>query len=199
VSRAVDPGTLGGAHAAATQAMQQVASIVAAGDYRSLGFANSGDINQATLGTPIRMVFLPLDRLSAYEDGQDPVATLEDSEGLIFPILVNGAVTSGVFLAKVGTGWKMVGLGQPERVKLMEQTRNALAAANNVDKASLFAVKALGLDLTFIGRVQDGKLLVTPIEDMPTFGLTANQEVRAETALHNLSPAARTYEPIGVR
>lgn len=198
-SQVIRVGSLGAARGAAEAALKQIGSVIGTGDYRSLGFAHARDIQRATLGPPIRTAFLPLDRLAAYEDGKDAVPYLEDCDGLIFPVLVDGQVASGLFMSKQSSGWTMVGFGQPNKVKALEAARSSVASANHVDRGTLFDVEVPALDLTFVGRSQSNKLRMTPIEDMPTFGLTASREISAESALHTLSPAARNYEPVGVR
>lgn len=197
LSRPIAVADMAQARAAASDALKMVLPMISAADFRSFGFEKAADVEGATLGAPIATVFIPQDKLSAYENGTDPASTLEDDGGLIFPVRAASKVVCGIFMDNAGGTWKMVGFGKSEKVQEITATRKAVAASAKVRPATLFAVEAPSLSVTFIGRISGGKLLLTPISDDPVLGLKANTESRAEDTFTRLAPLARDARAMG--
>jgi hypothetical protein len=181
------------ARAAAATALLRFGPTVAAGDYRSLGFASPAELKTATVGTPVQLVFVPLDKLVAYRKGQEGSALLQSGGGLIVPVLVGTGVRCAVFLNSAASGYTGVGLGSPHMTRLVTESIAAAAKSHHVAPQTLVIVKIPALFLTFIARFAGTEIWLTPVASAPRWDLHAGQEVTADNVFARLQDAARDY------
>jgi hypothetical protein len=124
------------ARAAAAAALVRFGPSAAAGDYRSLGFTSPAELTTASVGVPLQIAFVPLDKLAAFSSAQDAGTLITSGGGLIVPVLVGAEVRCAVFLKSSASGYVGIGIGQPHMAQLISQTMDAVAAEKNASPRS---------------------------------------------------------------
>jgi hypothetical protein len=166
--------------------------------HQSLGFTSVAEVNGATIGSPVQVAFVGLDRLAAYTAGQPPIELVQPLGGLIIPVLVGGTVRCAVLLKANGSTFTGVGVGEPQMTKLITDSMEAVAKAHGLSPDSLIVLKIPALFLTFIARSDNEQIWVTPVSDAPTYSMRAGEELNAQDVFVRLRPAAQNYHPSGL-
>lgn len=176
---------------AASRSLSTFQRMVNERNYKGLGFESPDEIKSATLGGPLRVFMVRLDRLKEYVAGIDPNKLLVDGNQVIYPVTVHGSVRSSITVEKPNGGWRGETFGSSNLVKALESARAADSAASKIPSQEYFAVSIPALNLYFLGHRVESRLMLTPIIDDARFKLKAGATLAAEQVLERIVPYAR--------
>lgn len=174
--------------AAAEQGLASLRQLVNESNYRELGFESPREVDGASLGEPLPVVFVGLDSLRTYQAGGQPERLLSTLNQASFPVLVNQAPRSSVVVQQQNGGWRTSTLGNGALARLIHEGRRAGANREQV----LVHVGALGLH--FVGHRMDNRLMLTPLTSDATFGFRAGSPMQADSVFARLATFARTMD-----
>jgi len=172
------------------QAMQQLTSRRT---YKDLGFTSPEEVKAATLGAPLRIFMVRLDKLKEYAGSMDPRELLEDTNAVRYPVYVGKTARSGIVVREVGKEWQMESIGSPALTKAL------VSAARREEKAGAsaapqFVVNIPALNLYFVGLVEGSELTLSSAIDDPQFDLVAGKAVPAKDLFERLAAHAKQVE-----
>jgi hypothetical protein len=172
--------------AAAAQGLALMRAL--AGDKASdLGFKSSNDAARATLGTPLAVYNVDLAALKNFTSGGDASALLKPSAAAFYPVLLDGAVSSGVRVENTGAGWEAARVGNAGLATAVDRARRALPKP---DDAATVLVQVLALNLVFVGQKDASGWLLAPVIDDPSVDLKVGNAEPAATVFVRLAPIA---------
>jgi hypothetical protein len=178
---AVDP------QSAAMQALQTFRQLVNEANYRDLGFESPREVDSATLGEPLEVLFVQLDQLREYQPEGNPEALLTSLNQMSFPVLVNEAARSSIVVQQRPDGrWRSTMLGNGALARQIADARRLLPTA---EPTRLVHVGALGL--YFLASRADNRLMLTALSTDPDRQLRAGATEPADSVLARLVPFAR--------
>jgi hypothetical protein len=185
------------AHAAAAEASLGVlADLVASDKPEKRGFKSAAEAKSGKLTSAVPVFMVGLDKLSEYEEGQDPNSLLFDLEEAMYPLTVNGEVKSAVFVRKRASGnWEAAEFGRPNLAKAVHSHRESVSARRHVASQDLKMVDIPALGAKFLGHDEKGELMLSPIRDITGTELKAGQTRRAAEVFAMLKPIAQQVEP----
>lgn len=186
--------TLAETQGAASQALAAFRKVVNEENFRALGFRSVGEASSASLGTPMRVYTIPLDRLKEYQPGTNPNDLLDDIGQVIYPVMKEGEVRSALFVERTKNGWKGTGYGSPTLAKLLDTARRKDSTASGVPLDSYFIVQIPALNLYFVAHRKNQNLLLTAVADDPTVSIRAGTVMQAGEVLEALLPAAKAHD-----
>jgi hypothetical protein len=172
---------------AASAAIGVLQKMVNDQNYRALGFDSVDQVKQAQLGSSFAVFDIGLDRLKDYKPGTDPNGLLTPSSKTIYPVTVEGQVKSSITVSHQENGYKASSFGNAAIVKSLSLYRQSQ------DAASDFVVRVPALNMYYLGRRVENRLLLIPIIDDPRLKLKVGEAVGAETVLEQLVPLANAY------
>jgi hypothetical protein len=176
---------------AASNGLSTLRSLVNTNNYRSMGFESLDEVQSASLGEPLPVYMVRLDKLREFQPGGDPEKLLGEIGQQLYPVLVNGAPRSAVVVEKQGEQWSPVSYGGANLVKALGQRRSEHAATMKTAAPAYFEVHVAALNLYFLGYRQESKLMLIPLVDDPQYKFTAGTPVPAADAFAALVPAAK--------
>jgi len=138
-----EPATAPDPQTAAAQSLATFRQLVNDTNYRELGFESAAEVANATLGEPLRVMFVRLDRLRAYQPG-DPDKLLTDLHQINYPVLVNQSTRSSVVVQEENGRWKTATLGNGALARQIAEARKTMPAAG-ASPPFVLHVGALGL------------------------------------------------------
>lgn len=169
---------------AARQAMSTLQQLVTDQNYRGMGFESRDEVKNASLGEPLPMFNINLDRLKAYRPGADVNALLSASSDTIYPITSNGQVRSSVTVTKAEGGYTASSFGNAAVVQALSRYRQA---------PNSFVVRVPALNMYYLGTRGEARLMLTPIVDDTRLKLQTGVAVPAEQVIEQLVPIANSY------
>jgi hypothetical protein len=172
---------------AATAAIGVLQKLVNDQNYRGLGFDSLDQVKQAQLGPPFAVFDIGLDQLKAYKPGTDPNTLLTPSTKAIYPVTVDGQVKSSVAVSHQESGYKASSFGNAEIVKSLSRYRQTQTGSGD------FVVRVPALNMYYLGRRVENRLLLIAIIDDPRLKLKPGEALSAETVLEQLAPLANAY------
>jgi hypothetical protein len=181
------------AQTAAARGLESLRKLVNADNARDMGFDSVDEASVAALGAPVRVQMVRLDALRRYEPGADPAALLTDANRVIYPVSVKDQVRSSVIVEGAGSQWTATSFGGPHLVRQMARFRADVTARLQTPPASLTVVHVAALNLYFLGYRVDDQLMLTPLENHPTYRLEAGASLPAVEVFTVLAPIARAY------
>ena len=171
----------------AQDALGVLQKLVNEQNYRAMGFDSVDEVKQAQLSQPLTVMNIPLDRLKSYQAGGDTQALLVKSSETIYPVTVNGQVKSSVTIVQSDAGYAPASFGNAPIIRALSQYRQGPTPESD------FVVRVPALNMYFLGRTVDGKLMLVPIAEDPRLKLRPGEAVPFETALPDLVAAANAY------
>ncbi|WP_394826519.1 hypothetical protein [Pendulispora albinea] len=141
-------------------------------------------------GVPMRMV--RLDALRAYRPGDDPRGLLVDRGAFMYPVTVGGDPRTSVVMALRDGQWVPSRFGGVHSIKALHATQRELAAARPLKNLVLVDVPAL--HAKFLGRDEEGELVLTPLQDIDDTKLLAGRSEKAADVFEALVPLAREVD-----
>jgi hypothetical protein len=142
------------------------------------------DAADARLAAPLRIFFVPLDRLRTYRSDADPRALLQDVRAFFFPVSVGAEIRSSLTVKELRGQLVASDFGQAELAKLIASARGESAGS------AAILVRIPALNLYFIGRT-DGTLTLTPIAEVPGLDLQVGKPANAADVFPALSAMAQ--------
>ncbi|HTZ89987.1 MAG TPA: hypothetical protein VMA71_06590 [Alloacidobacterium sp.] len=170
---------------AAANAIGVLQKLVNEQNYKSLGFASLDEVKEARLGQPMEVYNIGVEKLKNYQSGQDPNSLLTTSEETIYPVTVDGIVRSGVTLVHKEQGFEPSSFGNAEIVKRLAGYRQT---------PDDFAVRIPALNLYFVGRYVETRIVVAPIVNDPRLKVRAGEAAPLEVVVDQLRPYADSYK-----
>jgi hypothetical protein len=178
---AADPQT------AAMQALETFRQLVNDANYRELGFESPREVDDATLGEPLEVVFVRLDQLREYQLSINPEDLLNNLNQMSFPVLVHEGARSSIVVQQQQDGrWRSTMLGNGALARQIEDVRGLVPGE---EPQRLVHVGALGLH--FLASRADDRLMFTALATDPSLRLRAGMTEPADTVLARLVPFAR--------
>jgi type II secretory pathway pseudopilin PulG len=172
--------------AAAAQGLALLRAL--AGDKASdLGFKSSNDAARATLGTPLPVYNVDLADLKNFPPGGDASALLKPSPAAFYPVLLDGAVSSGVRVENTGAGWEAARVGNAGLATAVDRARRALPKP---DDSATVLVQVLALNLLFVGQKDANGWQLAPVIDDPSVELRVGKAEPAAAVFVRLAPIA---------
>jgi hypothetical protein len=162
-----------------------------------LGFASTAQVKEARVGVPFREHLVRLDELAAWKADGDAARLLRGGDEYLFPVLVGGEVRSSISVARVETTWKPVSFGSPGRTRTVSEVRAASARDGKTSDFSLVVVPALYVQ--FLGRLEGGRLWLTPLRDDQSLEFKKGAELPAELVFGKLAPLASKLQQAPAR
>ena len=184
------PPTFTSAQEAADTGLATLRELAGTENITGLG-ATAAEFERATLGQPMPVFRIDLDRLLAFNPDQDPLQLLTDVSRQIFPVVVDQQVKSSVVVeAPDGRTWRATGYGEATLVQALSKVR---------PQGDSLVVQIPALGLYFQGTRSENGLALTPILDDPRFDFATGRTQDAKAVLARILPAAKEYNglPIG--
>jgi hypothetical protein len=163
-----------------------------------LGFATPAQADKAGLGMPFREYLVGLNDLAAWTTAGDAAKLLRGGDEYTFPVLVGEDVRSSISVARIDAAWKPVSFGSPGRARTISEVR-AASARDGKAAASFSLVVVPALYVQFLGRLEGGRLLLTPLRDDQSVEFKKGAELPAEVVFGKLAPLARKLQQGPVR
>ena len=181
------------AQAAATRGLEALRLLVTSETARDLGFDTASDAAAAALGEPIAVETVRLDVLKQYAAGADPATIVSDGSRVLYPVTVKGEARSSITVEAAEQGrWRSTRFGSPNLVRQIARAR--IDAANRgAAPNSTTVVHVAALNVYFVGFKVEGRLMLTALENHPSYKLQAGAVLPASEAFATLSQIARNY------
>jgi hypothetical protein len=158
--------------------------------YKNLGFQSVDEASRATLGAPMRVLMVPLDRLKEYQPGAKIEEMLQDTNEVRYPVSVDGQVRTSVVMRQIEGKWQVARFGRPALTQSLDLVRKRVVTAETPAEAT-FEVNIPALNLYFLGREVGSNLMLTSAVDDPRFDLKQGEEVDAQQVFSKIAPYAR--------
>lgn len=193
-SQAQEEPTFTDAQSAANQSLATFRKLVNAQNFKELGFESADEVANAALGQPIRTSMVKLDQLKAYKAGDDPNRLLSDLNKVYYPVTVQNNVRSAITVEEANGKWKATGFGPANLAKQIARAKTVAGAA----EADAILVHVAPFNLYFTGHRADGRLMLTPVSDYPSFNLKAGASLSADEVFRSLVPFAQQYNGLPI-
>jgi len=162
-------------------------------EFRALGFASRDEARSAKLGDPLPVIFVRLDRLSAFKASANINGLMNEVHRVVYPVNVGKAARSTIELKKQGDEWVATALGGRNFIKLFSSAREKAMTAQAQKGANVrySAVHIPALNLYFLGEQTADTFILIPLLDEPGLDLKAGAPAPAAQVFEKLVPAAR--------
>jgi hypothetical protein len=179
------------AHDEAQRSLPVLVHMVTPETYKKLGFQSVEEASQASLEAPMRVLMVRLDRLREYRPELKIGEMLEDTHEVRYPVSVGGQVRTSVVMHQIEGKWQVAKFGRPELTRALTAVIRKYPATGGTPAQALFEVKIPALNLYFVGREVESRLLLTSVVDDPRFDLKRGEELDAQKIFSRLAPYAR--------
>lgn len=163
-------------------------------NYRQMGFESAEEAARMTLGVPMQVYMVPLDRLRNYAGGTPPESLLMDTRHILYPVRVDNQTRSSLMLAEAQGSWKAVSFGSPTLIRKICEARMISVGVTGMATVEHFVVEIPALNLHFIGIRQGGALKLAPIVDDARLDFRAGISQPAERVFTALVPYAKAHD-----
>lgn len=184
------------ARAAASLGLKTFPAMVNEKNFSAMGFRSVSEVRQATLGEPMKVFTVRLDKLMKYEDGMKAETLLEKANSqVMFPLTVNREARCAITVSLRKEQWVVTRFGSSHLTKLVSSARQASVKETRLPLSSYTVVRVNALNMVFVGH-QDRKtkqLMLTPILDNPRLELRAGSSLPATEVFKKLVPLARSH------
>jgi len=120
-------------------------------NYKEMGFESMAEMDRMTLGVPMQVFMVPLDRLQGYQSGMAPEPLLVDTKHTLYPILVDAQSRSSIMMSVIEGSWKAVSFGSPRMIRMLSAARGNVASGAGVPLSSIFLIEVPALNLYLLG------------------------------------------------
>lgn len=171
---------------AASNALDTLRALVTEQNYKGLGFGSLDEVKAATLAAPMPVYEIGLDRLKAYQAGQDGNVLMTPTSETLYPVAVGGETRSSVTVVKKEGGYTSASFGKANIAKGLTRFRGQ-------DITGTFVVQIPVLGLYFLGRRVEGRLMLTPVVESTRPPLHAGAIVPVEEIVKAIGPLVQAY------
>lgn len=179
----------------AKKAKQEMKDTLPPGIQKKLGFESAEMLEKATLGTAHKVYMFELAAVKAFKAGDDPKKILGKTKELLYPILLDGKVTSAIGFRKEKGDWIPTSLGLSSEMQIAEPVRDKHGKAKGRGHASYFVVRAPSMYMSFLGYWEKNEYFLIPIVTNPDYPeLDPGKEHPAEQVILALQSKAAQYE-----
>jgi hypothetical protein len=198
LAQTIEEGALSMSHDKATlfakKSLGDFAQLVQQVDVRTLGFDTLEQALDAKLGQPITDVMIRLDELREYRTGDQAKAIMHATGRLIYPLEIDRKARSSMVLSlNESNNWTLESFGGAKQVSMITKLRKELANKDTKSEKEYYQVRVPALQLMFIGTDLDGTGFLSPLFDMPVYGLSKGEIYPASEVLSKLIDAARDH------
>lgn len=172
------------------------ALLAAKQNYRQMGFESADDASRMTLGTPMRVYMVPLDRLRNYAAGTDPDTLLMDTRHFLYPVRVDNQTRSSLTMAELRGEWKAVSFGSPTMIRSICDARMTSVGVSGMATVEHFLVEIPALNSYFLGHRQSGVLKLAPIADDARLNFKSGIPQPAAQVFMALVPLAKAHDSL---
>jgi hypothetical protein len=184
--------TFADAQTAAAQSLTTFRKLVTKDNYKELGFETPEEVSGAALGQPLKIVFVELDKLRAYQPGSDPAAVLSDMNEVFYPVNVREQTRSSITVRQIEGGkWRASNFGGASLAKQIAQMNPQPSATAPENNAAALLVHVAALNLYFVAHRAENHLMFTSVADVPAYNLRAGKALTAEEVFSLLVPVAK--------
>jgi hypothetical protein len=175
--------------AAAAQGLAILRSLTAEKS-RDLGFTSDAEAARATLAPPLAVFNVELAALKEFRAGGDASALIKSSPAAFYPVLLDGAVRSGVRVENMGRGWEPARVGNSGLATAVDRARSALPTPEGRETA---LVQVLALNLLFVAQKTAGGWQLAPVIDDASVELKVGKVEPASSVFTRLAPLAARH------
>jgi hypothetical protein len=179
------------AHDEALHSLPALRQLVTPGTYKRLGFQSVNEAERAGLEAPMRIFMVRLDHLREYRSEANASELLEDTNTIRYPISVDGQVRTSAVVRKIEGKWQIARFGRPALTQALVGTAQKQPAGAPAAALSLFEVEIPALNLYFVGKKLDSRLMLTPVADDSRFDLKQGEAVDAQQLFAKIAPYAK--------
>lgn len=187
-----------GASSATPIAIEPAAQSAASYAFKTLsgkgltGVPSADQLQQATLGTPLKVMMVRLDELKQLSttSATNPERLLHDLETLVYPVQVAGNLQGELVLGKVAGTWSTRSVAGPSHLRQVERIQAALTQAAGISASAMLLVRIPALNLECIGYRSAKGLQLAPLMNVPSAGLVAGDVLPAQQLFERVLPLA---------
>lgn len=150
---------------------------------------------QTTRGEKLKVFFLGLDKLKAFQSGDNTKKLLIDTKEIVYPLYVGKVLKNALSIRKRNGGWKTASIGSKE-IHFLEPVRMRHSQKNNIKVKSYYIVRVPAIYLRLLGYDQGGKMYLVPTHEVPDVKLDIGKSVPANDLYLKIKPLAAKYENI---
>jgi hypothetical protein len=161
-----------------------------------LGFDQVSDLTNAKAGSPFKVYMIRLDELQSYQTGSDPRPLLHETNGRIFPLMLNEQVRSSamVDLSRKDQGdefiLRVTQLGSPSLIKVLTEFRQVLEQKKGCE-STCFVVWVPAIKRYFLGDKTSEGIKLKVLIDGPGEKLKKGDFLPAEQVFSILQSEAQ--------
>jgi hypothetical protein len=170
---------------AAQAALPLFAELTTAETAPRLGI-ESDALRHARFSAPIPVMNVSIERLRNWRRGSPTEGLMQQEQGMIVPLEIDGRVRAVVRLRRDGGRWKVATFGGRAFSQAWERIGRARGQV---------LVEVEGLELAYAGRREGGRLILTPLFAEPRLQIEAGREAPAEDHFARLVETAASYRP----
>lgn len=176
-------------NAAAEAELRALIARVDWSNYRHYGFQSRAEVEQATLGLPLPVMYESLDRLAGFQPGDEVGKFISSPDQIYYPVLVRGSTRSAIVISATGPNW--YGDGTQSDFVFLDGLRTRAAAALSVDRSELFLLRVPDFNEQFLATWSRGSLVLIAVHDDSFAALKEGQIASAQDVLTRLGAYAR--------
>jgi hypothetical protein len=155
-----------------------------------LGFQSAQEVSQAKLEAPASVYFVGLNAIEQFHPLDDPRGLLRGGAEVMYPVSANGMVRSQFRMRPDSCGkFAPTSFGAYPAVAFTA-TRNGVMKAKGLSADEMFMLEIPALHQTFVAYSWQSDLVLVPIENDSTAGLTAGAQIAARDVFVKLRPEA---------
>ncbi len=179
------------AHDEAQRSLPALRKTVTPETYKRLGFESAEEANRASLEAPMRVFMVRLDRLREYKPEINVSEMLFDTHEVRYPVSVDGKVRASMVMHQTDGKWQVAKFGRPALTQALTEVVRKRAAMARTAPEALFEVTIPALNLYFVGREEDSRIMLTSTVGDPRFDLKQGEELDAQQLFTRIAPYAR--------
>ncbi len=179
---------------AARQGLQTLAKLVNAENFKAMGFDSVEESKNTTLGVPLKVFLVRLDKLRVYNPATASDNLLTDVNRVIFPVMVGDKVKCSIEVGKEsGSGvWKATNYGDADRIRKIDQLRRKGLPVPAAE-AEQIIVHVAFLNAYFFGQKSENRLILTNLYPLHIPRFSGQVTLRMEEVFSLLAPVARSH------
>ncbi len=147
------------------------------------------------MGKKIKVFVVGLDKLNAFNPGDNSKKILVDTKETVYPVYTGGILKTSLSIRKRSGGWKNASFGGAE-IHLLEPVRKSHSSANKLNETAYFAVRVPAMYLSFLGYYQKGELYLIPTHEHPDVTFELGKGVPAGDIYIELKSLVNKYKNV---
>lgn len=175
-------------------------SVVDSQNYREMGLDSLADTQFVAVGKPLVDFYVRLSDLRSYQPPRDPSGLLRGGHWIVYPVELRGETRSFFTLVRHGTSAQGASYGGSGSARVVAKAMRE-AADHHLTPPSgrYFLVRALALNVTFVGFYNRHELELIPLIDDPRKGWKVGVPRSAASVFTQLSNDARVVSDTAPR